>query len=76
MWLLKWLKWLVAGILWWQVITWYLKDKKFKNELDKSQWVDKVKAIGKYLYDTNRDIAADIKSNSWRFWHGRCQKDC
>lgn len=67
MWLLKWLKWLVAGIVWWQIVTWYLKDKKFKNELDKAQWVDKVKTVGKYLYDTNKEIASDIKTKAEDF---------
>ncbi len=61
MWLLRWLKWLAVGIIWWEIVTWYLKDKKFKNELDTAKWVDKVKTIGRYLYNTNKDIATDIK---------------
>lgn len=67
MWLLKWLKWLVAGVVWWQLVTWYLKDKKFKSTLDKAEWIDKVKTIGKYLYDTNKEIVADIQTKADEF---------
>lgn len=44
-----------------------MKDKKFRTEVDKAKGLDKVKKVGKYVYDTNKDLAADLKTQAENF---------